>query len=182
MKKKSDEKLSKIIEGYKSVYLDLYGLDKFDFENDEQFKKFVSSVEDYSKLGFDSFDVEMSISYRLGKVNKADGTTRHKKAGSICTLATRGITLPEEVVWFEISAKPVFKNKGSNLVFKQTTRKNPLFEQKILVAKDYDFEKIQAKEGDTVYKISDKVQVHHIDDLKDFCKLVTFKKNNEIEI
>lgn len=180
--KKKDEKLNKIIEGYKNVYLNLYGLDKFDFENDEQFKKFVSSVQDYSKLGFDSFDVEMSVSYRLGKVNKADGTTKRKKVGSICTLASRGITLPEEVVWFEIYAKPIFKNKGSNLVFKQTTRKNPLFEQKVLVAKDFDFEKREANEGDTVYKISDKVQVFHIDELKDFCKLIIFKKNNEIEI
>lgn len=167
-----------IIEGYKSFYLSLYGLDSHNFEKCEEFKKFSKGVDNFLKTNFENFDVEISVAYRLGEVKKSGGVTKYKSAGSICNVAERGITLPENIAWFEIYAKPVVKQESSNLVLKQSSRRSKLFDQKIGVSRDIDVE----TEGLDVFKVGENVKVFNLEDIKEFCQLITFKRNQEIEL
>ena len=175
MKNKKD--IQVFLDGYKAMVEALYGEEK-DFEKDEKYLKFVSNLKEVVKASRGDLDVEISVSYRLGQVGKTSGVTKYKKAGSICTVAQRGFSLPEDITWFEIVAKPVIKDSG--LVFTQASKKKALYSQKIVVAKDDKFEDL-AEERE-FYNVGDDVQVFAIEDLKENCPLINFKRPKEIVV
>ena len=176
MKAKKD--INVFLEGYKEMILSLYGLDDKNFDIDEKYVQFKSSLEEFSKGKYGDFDVQISVAYRLGGTAKTSGVTKYKKAGSISDIAKKGINLPEDVTWFEIVAKPVIQNKA--LVFSSSNRKNVFYSQKIVVAKNIDFE--NSKESRDIYKVQDNVQIFDVEDLQEYCKLINLKKPKEIVV
>ena len=179
MKKNSRQKLrDDLLNGFKSFYNKLFGED-FDFDKCEAYKNFEQMVEVYVQKDFDDFDVEVNVKYQVEPIGAKNAKVKYKNPKSICNIAEGVIRLPSDVTTFTVYAKPVFRGEEHGLVAKKTIQK-PLFEQKVAVVRDRNFD-AYPKDG-TKYNVADDVMVMSYEEIDDHFDLIEFVKPDKVEL
>ena len=177
--KDSRKKLrSDLLNGFKLFYNKLFGED-FDFGKCEAYKNFEQMVEVYVKQDFDDFDVEVNVKYQVEPIGAKNTQVKYKKPKSICNIADSVIKLPNDTTTFTVYAKPVFRGEDHGLVAKKTIQK-PLFEQKVIVVRDKNFD-AYPKDG-TKYNVPDDVMVVSYEEIDEHFDLIEFVKPDEVKL
>lgn len=164
------------IDAYKTFFDKLYGVDA-DYSQREDFKKYVEDVEKASKRFGEDIDVVITIKHRCGDF-KLKNIDAYCKTKSMLEVIEKGVTLPEDVTSFEITAKLLVTKDGKKYYFKK--KEDVIFDYRILLTDEAEDKKqVEKIVGKDVNKMDKNIRVFTREDFDEFCELIKIKEKKE---
>jgi len=161
------------IDAYKVFFDKLYGVDE-DYSKREEFKKYVEDVEKASKRFGEDIDVVITIKHRCGDF-KLKNIDAYCKTKSMLEVIEKGVTLPEDVTSFEITAKLLVTKDGKRYYFRK--KEDVIFDIRILLTnKAEDKKKVEKIVGKDIYKKDKNIRAFSKEDFNEFSKLIKIKE------